>query len=357
MTCSRSSPSCSVANASLPVPRANITRPVTETTSLVSSPSARASPRRARHGPGPASACAAPGPGTPRPPRRGSVSRLAARTATCSSACPSSVDGTRPVSTSDPGGAPGRLPGAAGPLQGGGVGLLWHGRGRGVAHRSRIGSAAASADPPRGRTDGLRASWPSGRHRGEPTVTDGRLAGPRAHVTFLGHTATNRTHGPRYGDDGRDANGEGTSVHDKGVPTPRAYSCDVAVQRVGTQVVVRLYGVLDDRAAPRLSAGDGRGRAMVLSRVVVDLDEVDADRGGGPGLHRRAAPPLEGPPAQHPEPAARPDPPDGGRTARRLTRRADRAAPQTEPPRRLSRRAGRVSPPSPDRRPAAARSA
>ena len=42
MICRRSSPSCSVAKASLPVPRTNITRPATETTSADSSPSASA---------------------------------------------------------------------------------------------------------------------------------------------------------------------------------------------------------------------------------------------------------------------------------------------------------------------------
>ena len=79
-------------------------------------------------------------------------------------------------------------------------------------------------------------------------------------------------------------------MHDDGVPTPRR-SCDVAVQRVGTQVVVRLYGVLDDRAGPRLAAAMGEVEQMVLSRVVVDLDEVDAIEGAGldfiVGLHRR----------------------------------------------------------------------
>ena len=68
-------------------------------------------------------------------------------------------------------------------------------------------------------------------------------------------------------------------------------SCDVVVQRVGTQVVVRLYGVLDDRAAPRLARAVADVESMVLSRVVVDLDEVDAVEGAGldfiVGLHRR----------------------------------------------------------------------
>lgn len=76
-----------------------------------------------------------------------------------------------------------------------------------------------------------------------------------------------------------------------GVPPQRGHSCDVAVQRVGTQVVVRLYGVLDDRASNRLSVAMGEVESMVLNRVVVDLDEVDAIEGAGldfiVGLHRR----------------------------------------------------------------------
>lgn len=76
-----------------------------------------------------------------------------------------------------------------------------------------------------------------------------------------------------------------------GVPPQREPSGEVAVQRVGTQVVVRLYGVLDDRAAHRLSEAMGEVESMVLNRVVVDLDEVDAIEGAGldflVGLHRR----------------------------------------------------------------------
>ena len=80
-------------------------------------------------------------------------------------------------------------------------------------------------------------------------------------------------------------------MHEHGLPSPRQSSCDVAVQRVGTQVVVRLYGVLDDRAASRLAEALGEVEQMVLSRVVVDLDEVDGIEGAGldfiVGLHRR----------------------------------------------------------------------
>lgn len=80
-------------------------------------------------------------------------------------------------------------------------------------------------------------------------------------------------------------------MQDPGVPSPREESYDVAVQRVGTQVVVRLYGVLDDRAALRLAGALAEVESMVLSRVVVDLDEVDAIEDAGldfiVGLHRR----------------------------------------------------------------------
>lgn len=80
-------------------------------------------------------------------------------------------------------------------------------------------------------------------------------------------------------------------MHRPGVPAPREDSCDVSVQRVGTQVVVRLYGVLDDRAAHRLACAMADVESMVLNRVVVDLDEVDSVEGAGldfiVGLHRR----------------------------------------------------------------------
>ena len=110
------------------------------------------------------------------------------------------------------------------------------------------------------------------------------------HVTIMGHTAGHRRHqrctlvAPGRAQKGAD-------VHEHGPPSPRQSSCDVAVQRVGTQVVVRLYGVLDDRAASRLAEALGEVEQMVLSRVVVDLDEVDAIEGAGldfiVGLHRR----------------------------------------------------------------------
>ncbi len=68
-------------------------------------------------------------------------------------------------------------------------------------------------------------------------------------------------------------------------------SWGVTVQRVGTQVVVRLAGRLDDTAAERLAAAVGEVEDVVLRRVVVDLDEVCALEGAGldflVGLHQR----------------------------------------------------------------------
>ena len=68
-------------------------------------------------------------------------------------------------------------------------------------------------------------------------------------------------------------------------------SWSVSVQRVGTQVVVRLAGRLDDSAAERLTAAVSEVEAVVLRRVVVDLDEVSELDGAGldflAGLHER----------------------------------------------------------------------
>jgi anti-anti-sigma regulatory factor len=76
-----------------------------------------------------------------------------------------------------------------------------------------------------------------------------------------------------------------------GIPEPRDSVGEVSVQRVGTQVVVRLYGHLDDRVAECLAGAMADVESMVLSRVVVDLDEVDSIEGAGldflVGLHRR----------------------------------------------------------------------
>jgi anti-anti-sigma regulatory factor len=48
----------------------------------------------------------------------------------------------------------------------------------------------------------------------------------------------------------------------------------VAVTRVGTQVVVRLSGVVDDARAPRLATALGEVADVALRRVVVDLSEA-----------------------------------------------------------------------------------
>jgi len=55
----------------------------------------------------------------------------------------------------------------------------------------------------------------------------------------------------------------------------------VAVTRVGTQVVVRLSGVVDDARAPRLAAALGEVADVALHRVLVDLSEADAVSGAG----------------------------------------------------------------------------
>ena len=110
------------------------------------------------------------------------------------------------------------------------------------------------------------------------------------HVTIMGHTADEDVITGAHSVAPARVQ-KGVDVHAHGPPSPRQASCDVAVQRVGTQVVVRLYGVLDDRAASRLAEALGEVEQMVLSRVVVDLDEVDAIEGAGldfiVGLHRR----------------------------------------------------------------------
>jgi anti-anti-sigma regulatory factor len=55
----------------------------------------------------------------------------------------------------------------------------------------------------------------------------------------------------------------------------------IAVTRVGTQVVVRLSGVVDDARAPRLAAALGEVADVVLHRVVVDLSDAAAVSGAG----------------------------------------------------------------------------
>jgi anti-anti-sigma regulatory factor len=56
---------------------------------------------------------------------------------------------------------------------------------------------------------------------------------------------------------------------------------DVTVTRIGTQVVVRLRGAVDDSRAGDLERTVDEVAALALSRVVVDLDEVTSIEGAG----------------------------------------------------------------------------
>jgi anti-anti-sigma factor len=55
----------------------------------------------------------------------------------------------------------------------------------------------------------------------------------------------------------------------------------VSVTRIGTQVVVRLSGVVDDRSAEQLAGAVEEVAVLALRRVVVDLDDVDLVDGAG----------------------------------------------------------------------------
>lgn len=55
----------------------------------------------------------------------------------------------------------------------------------------------------------------------------------------------------------------------------------VQVQRVGTQVVVRLSGRIDQCAAERLATALDEVEAMVSTRVVLDLDDAHCVAGAG----------------------------------------------------------------------------
>jgi anti-anti-sigma regulatory factor len=55
----------------------------------------------------------------------------------------------------------------------------------------------------------------------------------------------------------------------------------VTVTRIGTQVVVRLSGVVDDSRGPRLRAAVEEVGRLALQRVVVDLDDVTSIEGAG----------------------------------------------------------------------------
>lgn len=55
----------------------------------------------------------------------------------------------------------------------------------------------------------------------------------------------------------------------------------VTVTRIGTQVVVRLSGQVDDAMAEDLRAAVEEVATLVISRVVVDLDDVSSVEGAG----------------------------------------------------------------------------
>ena len=55
----------------------------------------------------------------------------------------------------------------------------------------------------------------------------------------------------------------------------------VTVTRVGTQVVVRLAGVVDDCCDARLGVAFGEVADLALNRVVVDLTEASVVAGAG----------------------------------------------------------------------------
>ncbi len=65
----------------------------------------------------------------------------------------------------------------------------------------------------------------------------------------------------------------------------------VSVTRIGTQVVVRLAGDVGDERAARLTAAVDEVAALVIQRVVVDLEDVTSIEGAGMDflteLHRR----------------------------------------------------------------------
>ncbi len=65
----------------------------------------------------------------------------------------------------------------------------------------------------------------------------------------------------------------------------------ITVTRIGTQVVVRLSGAVDDSRRPRLATAVDEVARLALQRVVVDLDDVTSIEGAGidfiVALHRR----------------------------------------------------------------------
>lgn len=73
----------------------------------------------------------------------------------------------------------------------------------------------------------------------------------------------------------------GTLVVEPGASPARDGGYDVQVQRVGTQVVVRLSGRIDQLAAERLASALDEVESLVITRVVVDLDAVHCVEGAG----------------------------------------------------------------------------
>lgn len=65
----------------------------------------------------------------------------------------------------------------------------------------------------------------------------------------------------------------------------------VTVTRIGTQVVVRLSGDVDDSRRERLDGALAEVAGLAISRVVIDLDDVTSIQGAGidfvVALHRR----------------------------------------------------------------------
>jgi len=86
---------------------------------------------------------------------------------------------------------------------------------------------------------------------------------------------------------GPDAAGSQRSADDGAVRCSPA----VTVTRIGTQVVVRLSGEIGERQAEALQAAVDEIAAIVLRRVVIDLDDVGSVEGAGVefiyALHRR----------------------------------------------------------------------
>jgi hypothetical protein len=78
-------------------------------------------------------------------------------------------------------------------------------------------------------------------------------------------------------DEVRTVSTEGAAVEQH----PAQAALPITVTRIGTQVVVRPMGNLDDACADSLAAVVREVEALALRRVVVDLDEVGRIEGAG----------------------------------------------------------------------------